>query len=171
MSKYQKINFVVEQFPGCCGIGIACYFEEASEYDYQWYWQAGISKKVQNPTFKTEQEQAEDCYKRILNQVFEEEKYTTCMIALVSKYEGGKRGDEKWATNKDGSIERQFGALQDLLVENGWEITHQFINPNHGNENTVFTIHFPPLVEEYNKAFNDEDNGIYEDEEEVDDAY
>lgn len=159
----RDLVFSIDQFPGCCGIGVAYSFREQDAVDYRGWGYKGVEVK---PKYSTEQEQAEAAYDDIINDLFMENQYTTGYITLVSKYrDEGPRSDPEYMKNGDGTLKRQFPALQDLLVAKGWEVNHKFVNPNHGNEVTVFSIHFPHLIDEFGEQFDLEDG--YDEEEDV----
>lgn len=165
--KYRDITFSVDQLPGCCGIGVAYSFAEQPAIDYQHWGYKGVAVA---PKYSTEREQAEAAYEEIINTLFMDNQYTTGYITLVSKYrDEGPRSDPEYMKNGDGTLKRQFPALQDLLVKKGWDVNHQFINPNHGNEITVFSIHFPHLVDEFGEQFDREDG--YNEDYDYDDNY
>lgn len=130
--KLPKLEFSIEQMPGCCGIGVVAHFkEEEGGYD----WRTEKVKRVKR-IFETKEEQAEDCYKRILEDTWNEsiygEHYAQLLISLVSNYQGKPAGKDI-----------QFPELQDVLIREGWTIHSVFINPNHGNEVTLFGKYFP----------------------------
>lgn len=128
--KFPQLTFHVSQLPGCCGIGVVHNFEDAEpQYD----WRTGKQKRLERP-FKTKEEQAEGCYKGLLEATcYPRDHYAQLLIALVSNYEGIK--------NEAKQVQRP--ELQDLLIREGWTIHSVFINPNHGNEVTLFGKYFP----------------------------
>lgn len=139
--KLRDITFQIEEMPGCCGIGVVCCFDE--EEAFRWTnW--GERKHPVPGKYETPEEQAEACYKSILNKTWgkgaipddwaDGTEYSTLQISLVSKY------------RNDGPP--QFPALQTLLKRKQWR-TLSFINPNHGNQVTLFTKHFPRRKELY----------------------
>jgi hypothetical protein len=139
--KYRKVDFAVDQMPGCCGIGVVFEFQESGGWDYTGWRKA---KSI----FITKEEQAEELYKRILEETWgskarygENNSYSQLMISLVSNY----------ADNRDNK--HQFPELEELLLKEGWTIYSVFINPNHGNEVTLYGKYFP----ERNKHPDDEE--------------
>lgn len=127
--QFRNLRFYVDQLPGCCGIGVVANFEEEEEFRYYW----GNHKEQSEAPWATLEEQAEDCYKRILEKTWGEttdgDEYSTLMITLVSKYKDTKKGP-------------QLPALAALLKKKRWKVAEKFINPNHGNEVTLFVKHF-----------------------------
>jgi hypothetical protein len=141
--KYRKVLFDVDQMPGCCGIAVVFSFEEVGEYTYHG-WEA--TRKRNQVEFVTKEEQAEELYKRILEETWGKkarygDHYSQLMISLVSNY----------ADKRDNK--HQFPELEDVLLKEGWTIYSVFINPNHGNEVTLYGKYFP----ERNKHPDDEE--------------
>lgn len=134
--KYREWRFYHDQFSGCCGIGIFCRFQQAPTHDldYETDWRRP-QKKVNDTKFDTMEEVAEDLYQRMIKYAEELSYYTTYQIALVSHYDTGPNAGT-----------HQFQELEDILLREEWVITQVFINPNHGNEITLFTKHFPEWV-------------------------
>jgi hypothetical protein len=132
VKKYKDLDFQVEELPGCCGVGIVYYFEEKRG---AYNWQSGRYSRVTGK-HATLEAQAEACYKEILERTWQEgtfgNNYSYLQIALVSNYVNG---------DKVGSA--QLPELQEKLLEKGWTINMVFINPNHGNEVTVYSKYFP----------------------------
>ncbi len=131
---YPALTFYMEELPGCCGIGVAANIhEEQPHYYYD-------GRRVRTTTIKkehaTREEQAEACYKEILKRSAgkdswsEDGYYSQLLVSLVSNY----------AEKKD---THQNQALEDLLLKEGWSIYSVFINPNHGNEVTLYGKYFP----------------------------
>jgi hypothetical protein len=143
--KYRKVGFEIEQMPGCCGIGVVFSFEETPDTEYVYSgWKA--TPVPVKPDFVTKEEQAEELYKRILEETWGPKArygghYSQLMISLVSNY-ADKRDNKQ-----------QFPELEDVLLKEGWTIYSVFINPNHGNEVTLYGKYFP----ERNKHPDDED--------------
>jgi hypothetical protein len=142
--KYRKVDFTVDQMPGCCGIGVVCAFQESGEWDY-----TGWRRKPAKSIFITKEEQAEELYKRILEETWGSkarygEGYSQLMISLVSNYADNR-------ANK-----HQFPELEDLLIKEGWTIYSVFINPNHGNEVTLYGKYFPERNKPYDEDEDDE---------------
>jgi hypothetical protein len=143
--KYRKVNFEIEQMAGCCGIGVVFSFQEKDEFEYVYHgWN---SVREETPLeFVTKEEQAEELYKRILEETWGKKArygdgYSQLMISLVSNY----------ADKRDNK--HQFPELEELLIKEGWTIYSVFINPNHGNEVTLYGKYFP----ERNKHPDDEE--------------
>lgn len=126
--KYAKMMFEVDEMPGCCGIGIAYHFNARENGYYDWY---SRSTKKPDLLFTTKKQQAEDCYKDILNKT---DDYTQVLVSLVSSYHKGNGKPE-------GS--HQWPELEEVLLREGWTIFSVFINPNHGNEVTLYGKYFP----------------------------
>lgn len=130
--KYRKILFEVDQLPGCCGIGAICQFEEEDMWEYSFRdWQSRAKRPA---LFATKQEQAEELYQRILHETWGPsarygDGYSQLMISLVSNYA------------KDGA--HQQPELEQVLLKEGWTVYSVFINPNHGNEVTLYGKYFP----------------------------
>jgi hypothetical protein len=142
--KYRKVDFTVDQMPGCCGIGVVCEFQESGEWDY-----TGWRRKPAKSIFITKEEQAEELYKRILEETWGSkarygEGYSQLMISLVSNYADNR-------ANK-----HQFPELEDLLIKEGWTIYSVFINSNHGNEVTLYGKYFPERNKPYDEDEDDE---------------
>ena len=141
--RYRDIAFEVEALVGCCGIGVVFQFEEMEESNGYWGSPAIPLKHA------TKEAQAKACYKEILEKTekgntWGDDKFTTLLISLVSKYK----------TPRDGQ-EAQFPELAALLVKEGWKIDQQFVNPNHGNEVILYSKHFPERI----NKFLEEDGG------------
>lgn len=149
---FHEVNFYVDQMPGCCGIGVVFNFEEDSGHEWDWRSSRQVNKK---PEYKTKKEQVDALYKNILGDTGNPsgDYFTTLMITLVSSYA------------KDGS--HQFKELEDKLLEEGWTINQVFINPNHGNEVTVYSKYFPERdmhpkeLAELNGDYYDDDDDVY----------
>jgi hypothetical protein len=143
--KYRKVSFEIEQMAGCCGIGVVFSFEEGTHTEYTYSGWNTVCVPVK-PEFVTKEEQAEELYKRILKETWGPgtrygDHYSQLMISLVSNY----------ADNRDNK--QQFPELEELLLKEGWTIYSVFINPNHGNEVTLYGKYFP----ERNKHPDDEE--------------
>lgn len=143
--QFKKLTFHICQLPGCCGIGIISSFdEEQGRYEYlDWRHDRFVKAK---PKFATEEEQAQDAYDRLIADTWwttrkdgseDYDDYSCLMISLVSAYSSARPFPSKHPTGV------QFPALQDILIREGWQINQVFINPNHGNEVTLFTKYFP----------------------------
>jgi hypothetical protein len=146
--KYRKVNFEIEQMAGCCGIGVVFSFEEGPDTEYTYSGWNTVRVPVK-PEFVTKEEQAEELYKRILKETWGPEarygnQYSQLMISLVSNY----------ANNRDNK--HQFPELEDLLIKEGWTIYSVFINPNHGNEVTLYGKYFPERNKPYDEDEDDE---------------
>ena len=147
---FPKIDFGVQQLPGCCGIGVVGYFEEETGgYDYR------LNRVREAKTgFASAKAQANDCYERILKDTWDGwNDYTYLQISLVSNYVGG---------DKPGTA--QLPALQQKLIDEGWTINMVFINPNHGNEVTLFSKYFPERLEKPNERQLEEDDWDLDDD-------
>jgi hypothetical protein len=132
--KYPEIHFGIDELPYCCGIGVPCGFNE--DVGYTGYWWGGESTKPKK-LYKTREEQAEALYKNILSENGLSDQYPYLIISLVSNYSSG---------DKKGTA--QLPELQDILIREEWTINQVFINPNHGNEITVFSKYFPEFEDE-----------------------
>lgn len=130
---YPKKIFCVGQLGWCCGVGEIGGFEDEARY-YSWFdTRRSLAKKL----YFTREEQAEACYKDILERTTKEDGdgyYVQLLLTLVSSY-----GPENGKTA--GSA--QFPELEEILIREGWTIASVFINPSHGNEVTMYTKYFP----------------------------
>jgi len=131
--RYPKLLSEMAQFPGCCGIGV---IYDIREDDGENWWQS-TPVKVDRP-YKTRLQQAKAWYD---TDIKGQSEYATLMISLVSAYKG---------TNV-----HQHQHVEELLIKKGWTINSVFINPNHGNEITLYSKYFPEVAEEI------EDNNQY----------
>jgi hypothetical protein len=147
---FKEKTFQLEQLPGCCGVGVISYFkDEEPTYDYSRGWTP--KRTAPRNKYETKEEQAEACYKKFIEQTWDEDDayddnaYSYLMITLVSNYDkpmnGFKAGDH------------QYPEMEEILLREGWNINQVFINPNHGNEVTVYSKYFP----ERDKLLHDED--------------
>lgn len=128
--KFKKITFGIDEFPYCCGIGVPCGFRE-DEGGYSW--EKGKYVSARN-IYETEEEQAEALYKEMIEHNEQVSQYSYLTIALVSNYK-----------NKGAEDQGQLPKFQDILIREDWTINQVFINPNHGNELTVFSKYFPEI--------------------------
>ncbi len=143
--EYPRINFDIDQLPGCCGIGVVGRFntEHPSYYDNYGRRREARTKEM----FSTAKKQAEDCYKRLVDETYGEDaavndnSFSTLIITLVSYYR-----------DKPAPDHIQLPELHNILIRKGWEISQKFINPNHGNEVTMYTKYFPERVDNFEEA-------------------
>jgi hypothetical protein len=166
-----KITFHITEMPGCCGIGVANGFS-ADAGAGRWVYRGGRDRFIpQKGKFDTPEEQARNCLDRILKHSWDKDNsysvsdgnYSCVYVNLISNYsEREDQPDEK---------RMQFPALQDLLIAEGWVINNVFINPNHGNEITVFSKYFPDRdknLDEYYDDNEDDDDAWDEDNDDDD---
>lgn len=124
---YPKKKFCVGQLGWCCGVGVIGGFDDDTGY-YDW-----VAPKL----YTTREEQAEGCYKDILEGTTKEDGdgyYVQLLLTLVSSYGPG---------NGKTTGSAQFPELEEILIREGWTIASVFINPRHGNEVTMYTKYFP----------------------------
>ena len=139
---YPKKNISVGQLGWCCGVGEIGGFEDETGY-YDWY---SRKRSPVEKLYVTREEQAEACYKEILERTAKEDGdgyYTQLLLTLVSSYGPGNGRTEGSA---------QFPELEEILIREGWTVASVFINPRHGNEVTMYTKYFPErhmTVEEF----------------------
>jgi hypothetical protein len=144
-----EIEFSVYQLEHCCGIGEVGGFRELSGGPQWW------GGPADEPKFHTKKEQVDDLYKRIVEETWSARKdqyYSCLLITLISCYEAAKTKNSITPAHKKAG-DAQFPELEEKLLEEGWIISQVFINPNHGNEVTMYTKYFP-----------DRDKDPYEDE-------
>jgi hypothetical protein len=155
----RRINFYIDALPGCCGVGVIYNIKEEDEYKYTGHYGDGRRVRAKRRYF-TKEEQAQACYDRLVKVLENEDNfdhqygsagYNTYLITLVSNY-----------AEKGTDDQGQFPELQDVLLANGWQINQVVVNPNHGNEITLFSKHDP-------KWGDAEEEDEDEDEEEEDD--
>lgn len=132
--QFKELNFSVQQFPGCCGIGVISGFR-LDEGSHNWHTgRTSVAKKK----YLTLEEQADACYKKILKETWGDwDSYSYLQIALVSHY------SDSHDNPKEKRGQAQYPELQEKLIAEGWTIQQVFINPNHGNEITVYSKYFP----------------------------
>jgi hypothetical protein len=113
------LTFGVEQFPGCCGIGVAYGFALVVN---------GRTQYPPHPTFDkfTEEEVATIC-SNIEAQITSKE-YILGMVSLVSKY--------------DAQDKAQYPQIHEGLLERGWKRHRNFVNPNHENKVALYSKKF-----------------------------
>jgi hypothetical protein len=104
-------------------------------YDYF----SGKREEVK-PKYATREEQAEACYKDFLKETngggdYGDDFYSQLLVSVVSSY-GPENAPEKVGT-------AQYPELEEILLREGWTIYSVFINPNHGNEVTLYGKYFP----------------------------
>lgn len=149
----KRIDFGVDEFPGCCGIEVVARFkEEEGVYTYPGgYWGNPKWRAARNHHSSVE-EQIDDLYNRILE-------HTSCpcvLITLVSRFEHNDQGYK--------AGEAQLPLLHEKLIAEDWQINQVFINPEHGdNEVTLYTKTFPERQESRGNFV--EDDNWNEDEE------
>jgi hypothetical protein len=161
-NKFPKMNYELLSLNYCCGIGEVGRFRE-QEDGYDWgNWGNGFtSKQVKaEKLYKTKEEQAEACYADIVQKTgsgdnFGDDFFSQLIITLVSSY-GSDQGGHK----KDS---HQWQEMEDILLREGWTIWSVFVNPNHGNEVTVYGKYFPDRI-------THPDDMMEEDEDETEEA-
>jgi hypothetical protein len=134
---YPDLSYQVGNMNGCCGIGVVSNFTDShGEWDYSdWNSRYKPAKKK----YVTKREQAQACYNAFIDETakggrYGDTFYSQLLVSLVSSY--GKNNDVAVGSHQNQD-------LQDILLENGWVIYSVFINPNHGNEVTLFGKYFP----------------------------
>lgn len=138
---HRKMNFGISELPGCCGIAVVNSFMIEDEYEYGYGSWEQNRRKLVKPKYETLEEQAEFCYQELVAKSYEEadyDKYTTLLVSLVTKYQNPE----------EEGVKAQFPELAKILDREGWDKVKTFINPNHGNEVTLWIKHFPERVQE-----------------------
>jgi hypothetical protein len=136
---YPEKEFQVAQLNFCCGIGeVGSFQDEEDRYDWNWNGPRQLISKAKKK-YATREQQAEACYQEILSETctggYDGEYYSQLLISLVSNY-GPDSDQEKRGT-------AQYPELEEILLREGWTIYSVFINPNHGNEVTLYGKYFP----------------------------
>jgi hypothetical protein len=155
---FRRINFYVDELPGCCGVGVIHAFKEEDEYKHNSF---GHRKRTKRRFF-TREEQAQACYEKLLkfltgeidDYTFGYATYNTYIITLVSNYK-----------DKGADDQGQFPELQDVLLANGWQINQVVVNPNHDNEITMFSKYDPTWGQD---AEEEDEDDEYDDDEDDD---
>lgn len=153
--QFPRLSFYVEQLPGCCGIGVVSNIKDEEGGWNSRSYRAEPPKKIH----ETKEEQAEALYKEIVERTksggWDGDFYSQVLISLVSNY------DRSFSPGRAGQHQNQ--ELQDILLREGWTIYSVFINPNHGNEVTLYgkyfsdrTVH-PDDLEEEEEDHDEED--------------
>jgi hypothetical protein len=135
---YPEKTFEVSQLNCCCGIGEVGFFhDEEDRYEWRWNGQRELIEKAKKK-YATKEQQAEACYRQILAKTceggYDGQYYSQLLVSLVSSY-----GPDN--SQEEGSA--QFPELEEILLREGWTIYSVFINPNHGNEVTLYGKYFP----------------------------
>jgi hypothetical protein len=132
---YPEKTFEVYQLNCCCGIGEVGMFRDKEPY-YDYF--SGKREEVK-PKYATREEQAEACYREFVEETkngddWVDGQYSQVLVSLVSSYGPDNSHEEGTA---------QFPELEEILLREGWTIYSVFINPNHGNEVTLYGKYFP----------------------------
>jgi hypothetical protein len=149
--KFAKMEFGLCSLNYCCGIGeVGSFREEESRYEW---WPKEKNVPAEKP-YATKEEQAEACYAEIVQKTgsgdnWGDDFFSQLVITLVSSY-----GSDQGVHKKDS---HQWPEMEDILLREGWTIWSVFINPNHGNEVTVYGKYFPDRIKHPDDEDNDDD--------------
>jgi hypothetical protein len=151
--KYRPIEWSKGQFPGCCGIGAPHLFSEPEgAYDYTGW--NPIYRQV-DPKFKTREEQAKDCLKRMYEWA-KEQNYYCIQIALVKEYNPNDYDD----------VAPQFPDLVEAMKADGWRCDREWLAPRHKNKLWLWSIVLDGMENEKVPEKGEDDD---EDEDDYDD--
>jgi hypothetical protein len=153
--KFAKMDYSLCSLNFCCGIGEVGSFREEEDHRDWGDWRNHRPKMIiAEKLFATKEEQAQACYDDIVKRTgsgdnFGDDFFSQLLITLVSSY-GSDQGSHK----KDS---HQWPEMEDILLREGWTIWSVFINPNHGNEVTVYGKYFPDRIKHPDDEDNDDD--------------